>query len=122
VVKANIRKKIKMGEVKPISPIDAKKDAKSNIPDWVVTGINNAISANYRKAGFSILQSEIVRFILKESPNTAKAAWKKKIFDNGWMDFEPLFENVGWVIKYDKPGFNESYEPSFEFKPNTKTA
>jgi len=38
-----------------------------------------------------------------------------KIFENGWLDVEPIYREVGWNVEYDKPGYNETYEASFKF-------
>lgn len=37
-------------------------------------------------------------------------------FDQGWMDFEPIYEAQGWKVQYDKPGWDETYDAFFEFK------
>jgi len=39
------------------------------------------------------------------------------IFDNHWLDVEPIFEDCGWKVEYDKPGFNENYPATFKFTP-----
>jgi len=36
-------------------------------------------------------------------------------FDKHWLDFEALFEKVGWKVYHDKPAYNENYEPTFKF-------
>lgn len=40
---------------------------------------------------------------------------RQEIFDNCWLDVEDIFEEVGWKVVYDKPGYNESYPANFEF-------
>ena len=45
----------------------------------------------------------------------AKGIKKGDIFTNNWLDIEPLYEDIGWKVTYDKPGFNETYEATFTF-------
>lgn len=37
------------------------------------------------------------------------------IEDKHWLDAESLYEQQGWKVKYDQPGYCEEYEPYFEF-------
>ena len=39
-----------------------------------------------------------------------------QIFRSKWLDVEPLYRSNGWTVIYDKPAYNEDYEPTFEFK------
>lgn len=54
--------------------------------------------------------------ILAALPNVKR----QEIFDNGWLDIETVYEDSGWSVEYDKPGYNESYEASWTFKPKRK--
>lgn len=103
--------------VDPIKPIEAKKNAKCNIPDFVIQGVNEAIKEHYRKGGFSIKQNEIIEFVLKFAP---EGTTRKSLFDNNWLDFEDIFNTNGWIITYDKPAYYENYEPFFEFKEKSE--
>jgi hypothetical protein len=40
---------------------------------------------------------------------------RRDLFDNNWLDLEWTFEQVGWSVWYDKPAYNESYEPTWYF-------
>jgi hypothetical protein len=37
------------------------------------------------------------------------------VYDKGWLNIEPVYAEFGWVVEYDKPGYNESYDATFEF-------
>jgi hypothetical protein len=41
---------------------------------------------------------------------------RNTIFNEGYLDVEPLFEQYGWEVTYDKPAYNESYKAFFIFK------
>ncbi len=38
------------------------------------------------------------------------------VFDNSFLDVEDVYRKAGWKVRYDKPGYNEDYEPYFEFR------
>ena len=40
---------------------------------------------------------------------------RQQIFDNNWLDIEPLFRKEGWSVFYDKPGYNETYTAFWNF-------
>ena len=98
--------------MKPITPAQAKKEAKSNIPKFVVEGVNNAIKTNYCKGGFTISQKDIIEHIIKVNPEMNS----ENLLRNKWLDFEPLYENVGWDVRYTKPDRGESFDPYFKFE------
>lgn len=102
-----------MSDISPITPEEARNEAKSNIPEFVINGINNAIKNHYRKSGFTIKEKEILAEIMKVAPENITSV---DIFKNHWMDFEDLYKNFGWNISYDRPGYRESYDAIFEFK------
>ena len=103
-----------MSEIKPITPEEARNEAKSNIPEFVIIGVNNAIKSHYHKSGFTIKQKDILAEIMKVAPDDMT---NNEIFENHWMDFEDLYKNFGWNISYDSPGYCESYDEKYEFKP-----
>ena len=41
---------------------------------------------------------------------------KAKIFSEGYLNVEEVYREQGWVVSYDKPGYNESYDANFKFK------
>ena len=43
------------------------------------------------------------------------ARLRQKIYDQGWLDFEPLYREVGWNVEYDKPAYYEHYDAYFKF-------
>lgn len=103
-----------MSEIKPITPEEARNEAKSNIPEFVIIGVNNAIKSHYHKSGFTIKQKDILAEIMKVAPDDMT---NNEIFENHWMDFEDLYKNFGWNISYDSPDYCESYDEKYEFKP-----
>jgi len=102
-----------MNKVKPITPEEACKVKKENIPDAVFTAFNTLIAKNFdsKYSAAVVKQKDVVSEIVKNSDITSE-----EIFNNGYLDIEGIYRKAGWSVKYDKPGYNESYEPFFEFK------
>lgn len=101
--------------MKPITPAELKTKLKDIIPDFVIEAVNNLLHEKYRSSGgeIHIKQQEVVDEIMRLNTKINR----DKIFDKGYLDFEELFEEYGWKVEYDKPGYNETYEAFFTFKP-----
>lgn len=101
---------------KPLSPTEVESTKSNTIPDVVITAVNNLLVNKYGE-GFAVLsQRDIVNEILRLDENLTR----REIFDNNMLDFENVFRRSGWSIVYDKPGYNESYEPFFTFRKKRK--
>ena len=60
------------------------------------------------------LQDEILELVVGY-PEDGKLS-KDMIFENHWLDFEPIFRKAGWKVSYDKPGYGENYKALFIFE------
>lgn len=96
---------------KPISPAEAIKQAIANIPDQVIETWNKMIVSKLVQGTAVIHQDDIAKAIAKEMKCD-----EKKVFEQKWLDIEPLYEKQGWNVSYDKPAYNETYEAYFTFK------
>ena len=88
------------------------------IPEFVIEAVNNLLKKKFMGGEAYILQNEIMAEALSLCPDSEIT--RQQIFKNKWMDFEPLFEKNGWSVRYDKSGYNESYEANFTFKKKNK--
>ena len=96
--------------VKPIKPSDIKQI----IPDWVIQGANDCISEHWNetKKCSKFDQNSLIEHILEYAP---RGVTRETLFNNNWLDIEPIYEKEGWVVNYDKPMYWETYEPNFTF-------
>lgn len=102
-------------EVKPYSPTDALENKKLAIPPVIIAAVNELLAARYSGRGsVTITQKELLDKVVDIIPGGSNT-----IFQMHYFDFEPLFEKTGWRVIYDKPGYNESYEPSWSFSPSS---
>ena len=98
--------------VKPISPKDVTDNLDKVIPEKIIEAVNNLIKKDFRKHSVTIMQEDI----LKEIKRLDKGLTEKKVIDNNWLDFEPIFKKAGWIVTYDSPGWDENYDSTFTFK------
>lgn len=99
--------------VKPLSPKEVQEKQIDNIPDFIIEAVNELIA---QKIGdndsVNITQSAIMELALKKAP---EGTTRQVIYDNNWMDIEPLFRKAGWRVDYDKPAYCETYSANFTF-------
>jgi len=101
---------------KPISVNDIANAKNNSIPDVVFDAFNALILKNWNGGSATVGQDEVIRVILASSGYS-----RAEIFDSHWLDVEGAYRDEGWVVEYDKPGYNESYEAYFVFrKPRNK--
>lgn len=110
-----------MNKIQPIKPSEIIQKKTDYIPDEMFKAINDLIVMKWNGDSATIKQIEIVNAYLdnlelSEHPlEINRKTEKDKIFNNHWLDIEDIYRNAGWKVDYDKPGYNESYEPLFVF-------
>jgi hypothetical protein len=104
---------------KPITPQEVVSKKCDSLPDVVLTAFNEQIAESWNGYDSTFLQNDIIDTIIKklkvQQPNLSTPQCRQLIFDKGYLDVESIYKAVGWKVEYDKPGYNESYEPSFKF-------
>ena len=113
-----------MTTVKPITPDEVGAKQATQTPSFVIEAFNIEIAKHYdnvsRTAKVSqtaILEQIAIQF---ETPEDAPAVdtnnLKKLAFSNKWLNVEAMYEDAGWKVSYEKPGYNESRDAYFTFK------
>lgn len=97
---------------KPITPFEAKLKRTITIPNEVYDSFNELIVKELNGNTAVIKQKDIVSLIKEKTGHEENSI----IFKNKWLDIEEEYIKSGWSVIYDRPGFNESYEPTFTFK------
>lgn len=110
--------------IEPIKPIDVISARKTFLPENVIESFNEMITKHFTGDSAKFRQAEVVELILskmnKDCENGAVLVSAQEIYDNKWLNVEDVYESAGWKVDYDKPGYNESYGPTFEFKKNAR--
>jgi hypothetical protein len=96
----------------PIKPEDVDKLKQETIPEAVFEAFNLLIAVNINGGRATVLQGEVIARIMELMPEGTK---KGDIYAKGWLNVEPIYRKAGWIVRYDKPSYNETYEASFEF-------
>ena len=92
-------------QIRPIGPGDVKK----SIPEFVIESVNELINEKYNGSSF------VIR--LKEVKERVKSKTEQDI-DSSWMDFEPLYRDMGWRVEYDQPTYGDNhFEAFYRFSP-----
>lgn len=97
-------------KIKPLTPADVKKKKLLSFPDEVIEAFNELILENWEVNSARVEQEDVIVRIM-EKMNCKESA----VIDNHYLDIEDLFRKAGWKVEYDKPGYNENYEPYFQF-------
>jgi hypothetical protein len=96
--------------IRPITPDEAIQERR-NVPSEVIDVFNRLIVENMRQG---------------QSTFTMESAWSKiserlhmgrdTVLRNGYLDVEPIYEQSGWKVSFDKPGYCEDYPSTYTFK------
>lgn len=84
--------------MEPISPAELMKHRQKQIPNEVIKCFNDMIIQSWSGNCAEFEQSDVVECILKAMPGLSR----QDIFDKGYLDVEPLFEDKGWEVYYHK--------------------
>lgn len=95
--------------VQPIKPSDVGAEKVRVYPDAVIEAFNELIAENYVNGRSVLHKNKVVERML------SKGLSKGEIYENGWLNVEEVYRGADWNVEYDKPGFDESYEPTFTF-------
>ncbi len=103
---------------RPITPDQALKAKINAIPSFVIEAVNELLAKRFSGVSCTIKQKEVIE--KAEEIGMARGtipghASRQTFFNEHWLDFEPLFRDAGWKVEYDKPGWDESYEPFWKF-------
>lgn len=96
----------------PISP-EGLALYKSEIPEKVFEIVNTLLARSWDGRRAMVRQEDIVVRLCKDLHIE-----RQDVFDRHLLDFEELYRRVGWIVEYDKPGYNEDGEAWFTFKIN----
>jgi hypothetical protein len=101
----------------PISPEEAVKQ--HVIPEEVFEIVNRLLVERFAPGHtVHITQTEVLDG-LRGLEKFAEIN-RQSMCDKGWLDFEAAYQNAGWLVSFDKPGYNESYEASWTFRKRRK--
>ncbi len=99
--------------VKPISP-DEVGEGKVPFPDEVFEAFNELIRKYFYRGAASFQQEEVEKLMIE------KGLTEDDIHEKHWLDIEGEYERQGWIVEYDKSGYNETTPAVFKFTKGKK--
>ena len=101
--------------IRAITPSEAR--ATKVIPEFVLETVNELIVKKLGKSNsVSFTQEELIKLLYsKKGIPLADDSFRKQIFEEHWLDLESIYEEAGWKVVYDGPGYDENYEAYFKF-------
>jgi hypothetical protein len=110
-----------MQALAPDEVLKKKAELKLNealkIPDFVINIFNAEIARNYSESNdcAQVKQDDVVKLI-DEYIDGNKTHWTHhNIFNDHWLDVEPVFEHAGWKVKFCKQPYYETASSFFIF-------
>lgn len=97
--------------IKPINPNDLSDN--QYIPDEIITIVNNLVRENWDGKASVVYQNKIVKAYLKLSTSIVKT--EDDLIDRGFLNFEKIYEDAGWNVKYESPSRDEDFNSYFKF-------
>lgn len=89
--------------VEAFSPEDARKARTGGFPNEVIRLVNAMLAkSSLAYVNPVIYQDDVVDELVKLGYDRAR------IFADHLLDFEKLYEEKGWTVSYDKPGYSDS--------------
>lgn len=105
-----------MSDVLAISPQQAKSSRIKAVPTAVIESFNELIVENLNGNTAIVKQKDaVIRIQSKLNQTLGDQYTSQQICDRGWLNVEDIYRLAGWRVTYDKPGYNESYDATFEF-------
>ncbi len=100
--------------IEPIRPDEVVSLKATQIPDQVIGVFNTLIAENWKGDRAAIKQDLVMERL------ESLAIPRHLAFANHWLDVEDVYRAAGWVVEYDKPGYNEDYDAFFVFSAGKK--
>lgn len=95
--------------IKPLSPEEAKAAQEESLPDEVIETVNYFLTKRASNLVIRITVAEVREMLNRKGFTT------EQIYGDNLLDIENVYRKAGWKVTYDKPGYNESYEPYWDF-------
>lgn len=102
-------------QVTPLSPKDLKESVDKAIPSFVIRAVNKLLKKDFRGGEVIIRKKDLLSEIKK-----IKEISDAELYDNKWLDFEPIFRKNGWNVAFESPDRDQSFDDYFKFNPKTK--
>ena len=104
--------------MKPITPDEVVDKKAQQLPDFVIESFNELIAKHWNGQSACFKKEDVVRLIADKATTEWGGIHNERVtrlYTERCLDVEDIYRAVGWVVKYDSPGCNETYPATFEF-------
>lgn len=101
--------------VKPITPDEVVAVRARSLPPEVIAVWNELIAENWNGASSRVFRRQAIERLADRLK-----VEQHEVGSRGYLWIESVFEEAGWKVEYDRPGFNESYPATYLFTKRTK--
>jgi len=110
-----------MAIINPIKPEEILKEKAKTIPDAMIQAVNELLATNWNGSESRIRRDELFEKYFKITGEANDRHAHETLYHFHWLDFEPVFREAGWNVKYYHPSYgDEDYEPFYLFKINNE--
>lgn len=99
-----------------ITPDEVVKLKSEVFPGEVITAFNNAIALAWNGHSSTVFAADVAAEIANKLSIPVS-----KVYELNYLDVEPIYRDAGWDVRYDKPGYDESYRSHFIFRKTSKS-
>lgn len=107
---------------RPFSPEEALSAKIEKVPAFVIDAVNHLLAQRFNGQGCLLRQGEVIQqareLAIQHHRMLDEEVSRDIFFREHWLDFEPIYRQRGWRVQYDKPGWDETYEPFWKFERN----
>ena len=88
------------------------------IPDEVYEAVNELLSERYSDSEIIIHPDEVISKATEIIQAKGMSVSREKFFMYHWLNFEPAYEEAGWIISFEKPACDETFKAHWVFRKN----
>lgn len=100
-----------MSKVLPITPAEVVVKKQESIPDGIFEAFNELIAENFNGSESKFKLKDVVNLAVSKMPDVPKDT----MFEKHYFDVEEIYRKAGWMVEFDKAGYNETYDDFFVF-------
>lgn len=99
-----------MADVKVLGPTEMIEHWKQALPDAVVETFNELLAKQFNGTSATIKHKDLL------SALCAKGVDTKIVSEQNWLfQTKQLYQDCGWKVKYDSPGWDDNFDSYFQF-------
>lgn len=95
----------------PIKPDEVVSKKAVSLPKEVIEAFNELIAKHWNGTTSTFKMEEVELLICNKLDCRSEYLYR-----NHFMDVEDIYRAEGWAVYFDKPGYNESYSATYEFR------